>query len=252
MSSNKRMCRSSADNMSPREQLLKFLDQGSDVILTFTCADGTVEEVPAHSQTLQQWSEVLAAALGTERSSSYSSTASATTIKVPMDGTNKEDWLLAMEFVYPLVPPAEATWDNLEVLLQMGDKYGMPGLMHKVCTTAKYCELTLEPGKLFLWKWIQTLDAFGVTAAAKQCIDSHKPVRALVDACPPDILASLRSETLQHLVKVMKPWVVDRKSGYCLRCKAVAPWKPWESGSVGRLPVCQRCGIVIRCPDDGS
>jgi hypothetical protein len=36
-----------------------------------------------------------------------------------MDGTSKEDWLLVLGFVYPLVPQPDITWDNLEVSLPL-------------------------------------------------------------------------------------------------------------------------------------
>lgn len=92
--------------MSEPQQLTDLLmKDGSDVHLVFD-----EEMVPAHSLTLKHWSGVLRNAL----ESTISSTRDGFTT-IPMEGTKKEDWLIAMEFMYPVVPQPEVTWDNLEV-----------------------------------------------------------------------------------------------------------------------------------------
>lgn len=210
--------------MSPREQLLELLNQDSDVVLVFTDADGTAEEVPAHSLILQQWSDVLAGALSTDHCSSINSR---TQSRIPVNGTSKEDWLLAMEFIYPVVPRPEVTWDNAEALSQLGDKYCMPALMDKVSTFVRShkSELQLKPGKLSVCRWIEMLDRYGLTAVAKECIDSQTDVSSLVDACPPDFPLSLSSGTMQHLFTAMKSWL-PRRTGkaYCCYCRKVTDW----------------------------
>lgn len=47
-----------------RQTLLELLSEGTDVILEFKGVNGDVEEVPAHSIILKQWSQTLAEALG--------------------------------------------------------------------------------------------------------------------------------------------------------------------------------------------
>lgn len=131
-------CTSTArPSSSSRGRLLKLLEEGSDVQLIFTAADKTTVTVPAHSFILKKWSTVLAEALNI---GSYSSSKSSTTERsdnadsviygsIPLDGSDKEGWLLAMELVYPVVPPIEMNWDSLEVLLHIADKYGMVALL---------------------------------------------------------------------------------------------------------------------------
>lgn len=96
---------------------MDLLNDDSDVRLVFS--DDAV--VPAHSQILKQWSGVLRSTMESSdtTSSSSSTTKTITTSErvtsIPMEGTKKGDWLVAMQFMYPVIPQPEVSWDNLEV-----------------------------------------------------------------------------------------------------------------------------------------
>jgi hypothetical protein len=70
-----------------------------------------------------------------KRSSSDSSTATLKKIELP--GTSKSDFLTLAQFLYPLVPLPKVRWDNLEVLLVEGRKWGMQvrAVIHLLCGT---------------------------------------------------------------------------------------------------------------------
>eukprot|EP00775_Hariotina_reticulata_P003777 gene3777-4036_t len=55
---------------------------------------------------------------------------------IPLPGTTKEQWMQIVPFLYPPaamadLPEAAVTWDNLEAVLVLGDKYDMKGLVNK-------------------------------------------------------------------------------------------------------------------------
>lgn len=183
-----------------RQSLLSMLESGSDVELAFTAADGSTEIVPGHLFTLKLWSKVLAAALEVARSSNSSSSGA---IKIPMHGTSKEDWLLAMEFVYPVVPQPIVTRDNLEPLLALGDKYCMPALQSRVGDFLLHhtAELNLTADSpRFVWKWIYTADKYGLGTVAMACIASQN-AQSLFACCPVATWQEkLSVNTLQHLL----------------------------------------------------
>lgn len=116
-----------------RRHLLELLNDSShcDVELVFTTKDKSAETVPAHSIVLRQWSNVLAEALETEVNYASSST-NTDRVRIPVTGTSKEDWLQLMEFIYPVLPRPQVTWDNLEKLLEVSDKSCMPALIQQL------------------------------------------------------------------------------------------------------------------------
>lgn len=137
---------------APR-QLTDILKHGSDVHLLFG-----EEVVPAHSLILKQWSGVLRNALLASSSSSDSITSSESSTRtisecvttIPMEGTSREDWLVAMEFMYPVVPQPEVTWKDLEVrkpllLPHCGISAHMLQLTTMHCTVAA-AALVVQPG----------------------------------------------------------------------------------------------------------
>lgn len=223
-----------------RQLLLQLLADGSDVVLEFRDASGALEDVPAHSLTLRQWSEVLRMAIQAEssgsNSSDRSSSSSSCRIRIPMDGTKKEDWLAVMEFLYPVTPPPVVTWDSLEPLLRIGDKYAMPAFLQKSNNFIQHQkkDLTLDPdSNLFVWKWVHVLDRYGLHTAAKQCIDGQESVAALLGACDQERLSDLSSGTLQHLIKasIVTGWLGTECKGWCPECDTTSKWHYNRSGA---------------------
>eukprot|EP00775_Hariotina_reticulata_P011740 gene11740-11885_t len=69
---------------------------------------------------------------------------------IPLPGTTKEQWIQIAPFLYPSaadVAEAAVTWDNLEAVLVLGNKYDIKGLLalgsafleHRSRTQAKLC-----------------------------------------------------------------------------------------------------------------
>lgn len=188
--------------MSARDLLLELLADGSDIELVFRAADDTTEVVPAHSLTLRLWSAVLREAIKL-KSSDISGK-----IRIPMTDTSKEDWLMAMEYLYPVTPQPVTNWDNLEPMLALADKYCMPALIQRLGAFLKHKIKKLElssSSKLFVWKWIYVADRYGLGDMAKQCIDAQTDLHGLVHSGPMKQSAmfnghQLSAATLQHLV----------------------------------------------------
>lgn len=164
-----------------------------------------------------------------------------------MDGTNKEDWLLAMALIYPVRPPQAITWDNVEVLVKLGDKYGMPAFLQRFSSFLEFRmeDLVLLPNsKLFLWNWIFTADRYCMPGTAKALINSQAYAADLMGACPQNRLHELSSGTLQYLVQKMAGWLVKPGRGYCAMCKKVLQLK----GGSGNHPICSICNRIISMP----
>jgi hypothetical protein len=111
--------------------LLDKMSSDADITLVFDSQSGK-ESVQAHSAILKLHSPVLAQAIdlapsssiGVKHSSSSDSVAAATwTLDMP--GTSKADFLVVAQFLYPILPLPEVSWDNLEVLLLEGHKWDM-------------------------------------------------------------------------------------------------------------------------------
>lgn len=123
--------------------------KGADVQLVFDADDHEGATLPAHSQLLAAWSGVLALALqcddgpGTPPASGCSmrgdSLHGQKLRTVPLPGTRPGDWLAAAAFMYPVLPPAQVDWDNLEALLVLGAKLDMPALLARAGADAARC-----------------------------------------------------------------------------------------------------------------
>lgn len=169
-----------------RDTLLGMLERDSDMDLIFTTADGITEVVPGHSLILGLWSPVMRAAVEAG-SSSNSSTTNRT--RVQMTGTSKNDWLMAMEFLYPISPPPVVTWDNLEPQLALADKYCMSALAQRVggflnSNSSGFSHNSSS--KQFAWKWIYAADKYGLVDIAKKCISEEKHLHFLLQSWPKD------------------------------------------------------------------
>ena len=104
-----------------RDTLLKCLEADSDVQLQFEDA-----VLPGHSLILSMWSDVRREAVKLAFLSPESSSGKRPII--PLPGTRSKDWLKVAAFMYPNEPHV-VTWDNLEALLELGDKHEMPALL---------------------------------------------------------------------------------------------------------------------------
>ncbi|WIA23140.1 hypothetical protein OEZ86_010038 [Tetradesmus obliquus] len=266
----------SAAAASTNEQLLELLSLGTDVQLLFED-----EAVPGHAQTLSMWSKVLSNALEAGNCSSsssasllnYNSKPASGPITIPMDGTSKNDWLTAVSFIYPVVPQALVTWDNLEmstascvgcygscqVLLAIGSKYDMPALLSRAATFLESNKnvLNSKPGSLqFVWKWIPLADAAGLSEVAQACIDSAVKDIAVVAECKKEVLLDLSPATSSHLAAALAEQIIRNEhmrvkayllkesapagcnwdSAYCSHCMTLRRHYKYESATV-------KCGV---------
>ena len=87
------------------------------------------KEVPCQSLVLELWSDLSSRdALKTAKASERSGSA----VVLPMPGTQSSDWLHVAALMYPSeAEVAAVTWDNLELLLVLSDKYDIPGVAIK-------------------------------------------------------------------------------------------------------------------------
>ena len=124
----------------------------SDVILLFDDGD-----LPGHTLILQLWSGVMGEALKTCQSTKESGS-----VIIPMPGTMSSDWLKVAAFMYPSeAEAATVSWDNLEALLVLSDKYDMPAIAVKgaIFLDAHSSELGhWEDDPKNIWKWLPLLD----------------------------------------------------------------------------------------------
>jgi hypothetical protein len=90
-----------------------------------------------------------------------------------MKGSSSSDWLKAVPFIYP-GEGAEVTWENLEELLVLGDKYHMPDLASRASKFLKAHQAELnsdDKDYKYIWKWILLLDhAAGKKSLCEACI----------------------------------------------------------------------------------
>lgn len=114
--------------------------RGSDVQLVLDADSGesAAATLPGHSQLLAAWSGVLALALECESGPETPTSGGCSTprgtrcqrlLTIPLPGTQRADWLAAAAFMYPVLPPAQVDWYNLEALLVLGAKLDMPALL---------------------------------------------------------------------------------------------------------------------------
>lgn len=169
---------------------------------------------------------LLAGALDINAHSSSGSISGSSKISIPLYDTNKEDWLLAMEFIYPVNPQPQPTWELMETLKLIGDKYSMPALLQRVgvIVTHNMRDMDLDPDSdLFFWDWIHRLEQHGLTDVATACVSSYKgrKLPELMSICPIKRLSELSSSTLAPLVTAMKGRLVYPGACYCRTCALI-------------------------------
>jgi hypothetical protein len=107
--------------------LQQMMSDAADIVLAFS-ENNAKETLSSHSSIIRLSSPVLAHALdlqSTGSSSSSSSSSSSTLKQLPLPGTSKADFLVVVQFLYPVLPLPKVSWDNLEVLLVEGRKWDM-------------------------------------------------------------------------------------------------------------------------------
>lgn len=128
-------------------------------------------------------------------------------IQIPMLDTSKDDRLLVTSFLYPVVPEPDMTWEWVEGLLTLADKFCMPALMHHISNfmLKNSNQLTAKSDSyLFAWKWINLCEKFGLYDVLKGCIrclfSYGRSLRELALACPID---QVSCSTLEVLINSM-------------------------------------------------
>lgn len=220
-----------------------------DVVLSFAADEEGKPAVllPGHSQILSAWSSVLGGALEAAVSSSSGSRSSskeadgtataegkpatvtaaaaaaaaqdtcvndAAVNAIPMPGTSVQDWLEVAAFMYPVIPPAQVKWSNLETLLVLGAKLDMPAILANAAAFIQnhMCLLDMaEGGMRFIWKWLPLLDSAGLDEVCALCIE--RAVQLDKSSCSVESrLRGLSSKALQRLVLCLAT------DGYCFAC----------------------------------
>ena len=242
-----------AVNASPPHQvlLLDLLKEDPDLELKFE--DGTA--LVAHTVLLSMASGVLKTAIQAERgacSAALPTTIAASTSRpaifsITLEGTSKEEWLEAMEFVYPVSPPPIISFDNLELLFVLGSKYDMPCLLTHAgqFLTQNTKQLVHSPADspLLVWKWLKLADHAGVSDACKACVTKllEVPVKGLsVDA---EELQGFSPLTLKWLVAEMGKLVTGLGPGtaFCSWCKKITSMTVSCPGGIYKKPRCASC-----------
>lgn len=116
--------------------------------------------------------------------------------------------------MYPIIPPAQVSWNNLETLLVLGAKLDMPAILAHAASfiQSHMCLLDMaEGGTRFIWKWLPLLDAAGLDEVCALCIE--RAVQLGKTSCGvPSRLQGLSSKALQRLVLCLAT------DGYCFAC----------------------------------
>jgi hypothetical protein len=136
-------------------------------------------------------------------------------------------------FIYP-GEDSEGTWDNLEALLVLGDKYDMPGLASLAIKFLDVNQRELNGNAQdtkYIWKWIYLLD--------RKATDSNKPVREISmqraalcfkSKCTMEIMKGLSREAMEMLAATLPgtvPFQGDLR-GICKSCG----YQGYDSGSL--------------------
>jgi hypothetical protein len=98
------------------------MNREPDVVLQLS--DGTL---PAHSQLLKLWSEPLAAAVDALPA------AGGRDRVLPLEAT-VNDWCAVAAMLYPVAEPATMSWDIVEAVAVLADKYNIPSLLQRAAT----------------------------------------------------------------------------------------------------------------------
>ena len=225
----------------------QHLEVNPDVILQFD--DGAV---PGHSQLISLWSKVLREAVDTGY---YGRAASGLEydhpFKLPMVGTRSADWLKVVPFIYP-GDGAEVTWDNLEALLVLGDKYDMP---HLASRAAKFLNTHVaelnsnEEDDKYIWNWIYLLDR--AAGANRSLCDSciSRVATYFKVTCTSENMKGLSRGAVERLASALAGTLthLDSTRRFCPRCgRTDASRMRWRPG-LGREYFCTICNSWYRC-----
>jgi hypothetical protein len=184
----------------------RYMEVDPDIEL---CFDDRV--VPGHSQLLSLWSNVLKEAVKTGISSQFQggSAAKETKLSIPMKGTSSSDWLKVVPFIYPGNDEVEVTWDNLEALLVLGDKFDMPDLAYRATKflVAHHANLSShDKDPKNIWKWILLLDQHAAGLKNKSLVLESCIQRAAVyfkDTCTRQNTNGLSREAVEMLAAAL-------------------------------------------------
>ena len=126
-------------------------------------------------------------------------------------------------FIYPGEQP-EVTWNNLDSLLVLGDKYDMPDLASRA---AKFLEAHQKElngsGKdpKYIWKWILLLDhaAAGKESLCESCI--QRVTVFFKGTCTRDNMKGLSREALEMMASALAGTMAFKNPivGICPCCK---------------------------------
>jgi hypothetical protein len=154
---------------------------------------------------------------------------------LPLQATVK-DWCTVAVMLYPAADPVAISWDNVEVVAVLADKYDIPSLLQRAATflensvrdmcpahgsghrrigyapTCSSCGCGLDSkgrctncrksdpgaGNRDIWKWLQLSDRFNMARLTVACIELI--VRNYRDAATPQKLVGLSSATKDLLL----------------------------------------------------
>ena len=181
--------------------------------------------VPGHSQVLSLSSNVLKEAI--KAGSGGASDTKQCLLSIPMQGTCSTEWLRVVPFFYPGEQP-EVTWDNVEVLLVLGNKYDMPDLESRAAKflDAHHQELnSIEQDSKYIWKWILLLDN---AAAGKESLYENCIQRLTVyfrNTCTRENMKGLSKEAVEMLASALAGTMTFKNPidlrGVCPCCTAL-------------------------------
>ena len=209
-----------------------------DVELCFD--DGAV---PGHSQLLGFCSNDLREAVQAG-SGGASNGGEKSQLSIPMPGTSSTDWLKLIPFIYPGDQP-EVTWDNVEALLVLGNKYDIPRLASRATqfVSAHQHELdTLPESCSYIWKWIFLLDNAAIPGREglfEDCIQIVATNSQFKRTCKRENMKGLSTKALEMLASALAGMFPFK--GWCPTC--IIPGEPSRK-RIGYL-VCNRCRHYI-------
>jgi hypothetical protein len=178
----------------------RYMEVEPDIKL---CFDDKV--VPGHSQLLSLSSNVLKEAIKAGSNEGASTTRKKRCMHIPMTGTSSSEWLKVVPFIYP-GDEAEVTWDNVEALLVLGDKYDMPDL---ACRASKFLNTHLKELNnkaqdcKYIWKWILLLDhaAAGNKSLCDSCI--KRVALCFKSTCTMENMKGLSRDAVERLAAAL-------------------------------------------------
>ena len=247
------------NNEQPRAMLPKvdlpseYMVVDPDVVL---CFDD--HAVLGHSQLLSFWSNVLRGAIQAGSGGACNGGGKGP-LSIPMSGTSSTDWLKLVPFFYPGDQPEQVTWDNVEALLVLGDKYDIPKLASRALQFLKahLHELNISKGSCrYIWKWVSLLDnaaaADGRGCVFEKCIQTV--TTSFRDTCTMENMKGLSTQALAMLASALARTLPSKNTsksvsrGWCPTCRiAGTPLETPENSPVSltRIYRCSRCSFFI-------